>query len=37
MRGLESHGMLLAASDGDHGKPHLATCGEDIPLGSRLK
>jgi methionyl-tRNA synthetase len=37
MRGLESHGMLLAASDGDHGKPHLATCGEDIPLGARLK
>jgi methionyl-tRNA synthetase len=37
MRGLESYGMLLAASDGDHGKPHLATCGEDIPLGSRLK
>jgi methionyl-tRNA synthetase len=37
MRGLESHGMLLAASDGDHGKPHLATCGEEIPLGSRLK
>jgi methionyl-tRNA synthetase len=37
MRGLESHGMLLAASDGDHGKPHLATCGDEIPLGSRLK
>jgi methionyl-tRNA synthetase len=37
MRGLESHGMLLAASDGDHGKPHLATFGEDIALGSRLK
>jgi methionyl-tRNA synthetase len=37
MRGLESHGMLLAASDTDHGKPHLATCGDDIALGSRLK
>jgi methionyl-tRNA synthetase len=37
MRGLESHGMLLAASDGDHGKPHLATCGEEIALGARLK
>jgi methionyl-tRNA synthetase len=40
MRGLESHGMLLAASDpaaGDHGKPALATCGDEIPLGSRLK
>jgi methionyl-tRNA synthetase len=37
MRGLESHGMLLAASDGDHGKPYLATCGDEIALGSRLK
>jgi methionyl-tRNA synthetase len=37
MRGLESHGMLLAASDGDHGKPHLATCGDEIALGARLK
>jgi methionyl-tRNA synthetase len=39
MRGLESHGMLLAASDGDHGKPILATFADsdEIPLGSRLK
>ena len=37
MRGLESHGMLLAASDGENGKPILATFGEDIALGSRLK
>jgi methionyl-tRNA synthetase len=37
MRGLESHGMLLAASDGDHGKPILATFAEDIPNGTRLK
>ncbi len=37
MRGLESHGMLLAASDGDHGRPVLATFGEEIALGSRLK
>ena len=37
MRGLESHGMLLAASDGEGGKPVLATFGEDIALGSRLK
>jgi methionyl-tRNA synthetase len=37
MRGLESHGMLLAASNGEHGKPILATFGEDIALGSRLK
>jgi methionyl-tRNA synthetase len=37
MRGLESHGMLLAASHGENGKPILATFGEDIELGSRLK
>jgi methionyl-tRNA synthetase len=37
MRGLESHGMLLAASDGDGGKPVLATFGEEIALGARLK
>jgi methionyl-tRNA synthetase len=37
MRGLESHGMLLAASNGENGKPVLATFGEDIALGSRLK
>jgi methionyl-tRNA synthetase len=37
MRGLESHGMLLAASSGENGKPILATFGEDIALGSRLR
>ena len=37
MRGLESHGMLLAASNGEGGKPVLATFGEEIALGSRLK
>ena len=39
MRGLESHGMLLAASNGESGKPILATFAdsEDIELGSRLK
>jgi methionyl-tRNA synthetase len=37
MRGLESHGMLLAASNGDNGKPILATFAEDIELGARLK
>ena len=36
MRGLESHGMLLAASE-EGGKPVLATFGEDIALGARLK
>ena len=35
MRGLESHGMLLAASE-EGGKPILATFGEDIPNGTRL-
>jgi len=37
MRGLESHGMLLAASEGENGKPVLATFSEEIALGSRLK
>lgn len=39
MRGLESHGMLLAASHGEEGKPILATFaeGDEIELGSRLK
>jgi methionyl-tRNA synthetase len=37
MRGFESHGMLLAASTGEDGKPVLATFGEEIALGSRLK
>ena len=37
MRGLESHGMLLAASTGENSKPILATFGEDIAPGSRLK
>ena len=38
MRGLESHGMLLAAST-EGGKPALATFGDSdqLPLGSRLK
>ena len=37
MRGLESQGMLLAASVGDEGKPVLATFTEDVPNGARLK
>lgn len=37
MRGLDSHGMLLAASEGPDGKPVLATFGEDIALGSRVR
>ena len=39
MRGLESHGMLLAASAPEGGKPSLTTFpdSDDLPLGSRLK
>ncbi len=37
MRGLESHGMLLAASSGDNTKPILTTFGEAIALGSRVR
>jgi methionyl-tRNA synthetase len=38
MRGLESHGMLLAASGEDHsGKPILATFSDEIALGSRIR
>ena len=36
MRGLESNGMLLAASL-EGGKPVLAGFLEDVPLGARLK
>jgi methionyl-tRNA synthetase len=37
LRGLESNGMLLAASVGEEGKPVLATFAEDVPNGTRLK
>jgi methionyl-tRNA synthetase len=37
MRGLESQGMLLAASVGGEDKPVLATFLEDVPNGARLK
>lgn len=37
MRGLDSHGMLLAASGPEGGKPILATVPEGVPVGSRLK
>ena len=36
LRGLESNGMLVAASLGD-GKPVLASFLEDVPVGARLK
>jgi methionyl-tRNA synthetase len=37
LRGLESNGMLLAASVGEEGRPVLATFGEEVPNGTRLK
>jgi methionyl-tRNA synthetase len=37
LRGLESNGMLLAASVGEDDKPVLATFTEDVPNGARLK
>jgi methionyl-tRNA synthetase len=37
MRGLESNGMLLAASSGPDGKPVLCTFAEDIVPGSKVK
>jgi methionyl-tRNA synthetase len=36
MRGLESNGMLLAASTAD-GNPVLCTFAEDIPVGAKVK
>ena len=37
LRGLESQGMVLAASFGEDDKPVLATFTEDVPNGARLK
>jgi methionyl-tRNA synthetase len=37
LRGLESNGMLLAASIGEEGRPVIATFSEDVPNGARLK
>jgi methionyl-tRNA synthetase len=37
MRGLESNGMIVAASIGDQGAPVLAGFLEDVPIGARLK
>ena len=37
MRGLESNGMIVAASVGEEGKPVLATFVEDVPKGAKLK
>jgi len=37
LRGIESNGMIVAASVGEEGKPILATFQEDVPKGARLK
>jgi methionyl-tRNA synthetase len=37
LRGVESNGMIVAASVGPEGKPILAGFLEDVPVGSRLK
>lgn len=37
LRGLESNGMIVAASVGDEGKPVLAGFLEDVPVGAKLK
>jgi methionyl-tRNA synthetase len=37
LRGLESQGMIVAASFGDDGVPVLAGFLEDVPVGARLK
>ena len=37
IRGLESNGMVVAASVGDKGRPVLVTFNEDVPVGARLK
>jgi methionyl-tRNA synthetase len=37
LRGIESQGMVVAASFGDAGTPALASFLEDVPNGSRLK
>jgi len=37
LRGVESNGMIVAASAGDGGRPVLVTFKEDVPKGARLK
>ncbi len=37
LRGVESNGMVLAASVGEQGKPVLATFKEEVPNGTKLK
>ncbi|MCU1284342.1 MAG: methionyl-tRNA synthetase [Acidobacteriales bacterium] len=37
LRGIESNGMIVAASFGEQGTPVLAGFLEDVPIGARLK
>ena len=37
LRGIESQGMIVAASLGEEGQPALASFLEDVPNGARLK
>ncbi len=37
LRGVESNGMIVAASVGEEGRPVLATFAEDVPKGTKLK
>jgi methionyl-tRNA synthetase len=37
LRGVESNGMIVAASVGDEGRPILATFKEDVPKGAKLR
>jgi methionyl-tRNA synthetase len=37
LRGVESNGMILAATAGEHGRPVLVTFKEDVANGARLK
>ena len=37
LRGVESNGMIIAASVGPEGRPVLATFPEDVEIGARLK
>ena len=37
LRGVESNGMIVAASAGEEGRPVLVTFKEDVPKGARLR
>jgi methionyl-tRNA synthetase len=37
LRGVESNGMIVAASVGDEGRPVLVTFKEDVPKGAKLR